>query len=383
MDPLGGIVFGATLLTLGVYKARALFADEQPVTPIASLVAGHPARVVGRVTHASKTLEAPLSRRRCAAWAVDVYTSEYGPTLREVSQRESVDLVVEDHSGRISIAGTRATLILRGDRVYRSSYERPLPPDIRRWVSARGVATQLVIGNADVRCVEGALAIGELVEVIGTPRWSGAETRRQLELAATLDTPLSIADTSPFDAIGSFARATLKSSRATPIAKCATGDRVKLVGTVVAAGDPLFAPATRRPCVAYELRVALGSAVYHDRASTMFELELDDGTRALVEGDGTTASWLTRAKEAEGKRGLPLELCAKMHAEGHTISALESGPFAYEEAIVEPGDRVAVVGVVHQEPYRGAAMGDYRSTAMRWVLRADERALVLGNEHLR
>jgi hypothetical protein len=136
---------------------------------------------------------------------------------------------------------------------------------------------------------------------------------------------------------------------ATRVAELAEGKQVKVVG-VVEERDTLPAPLTQRPCVAWTVRaVAADGGWVLDRIARSgaadFWLRDDDGGRVLVRG--------TRA--------------ALVVATGNAISAARERGIVQREALVVPGDRIAVIGMVQRELDPGGT-SMYREAPTRLVL---------------
>lgn len=135
----------------------------------------------------------------------------------------------------------------------------------------------------------------------------------------------------------------------TRVADLVEGKQVKVVG-VVEERDTMAAPLTQRPCVAWTIRsVAADGGWVLDRiarsAAVDFWLRDDDGGRVLVHG--------ARA--------------ALVVATGNAISAAREAGVVQREALLVPGDRIAVVGMVQRE-LDPAGVTMYREAPTRLVL---------------
>nr|HEX4313726.1 GIDE domain-containing protein [Kofleriaceae bacterium] len=153
---------------------------------------------------------------------------------------------------------------------------------------------------------------------------------------------------------------TLRKATLYAIADLPEGQRGRVVGAAIAIGPPLRAPLSGRPCVYYSAQVD-----YFDSHENLFEpvvvaKELRGGPFALADGSGRAIVDPTGA-ELE----LVIELCnasptfdAKASVErgfferhGHPhYDWLLDKRARYHEAIIEVGERVAVLGEGVREP---------------------------------
>jgi hypothetical protein len=136
---------------------------------------------------------------------------------------------------------------------------------------------------------------------------------------------------------------------ATRVGDLAEGRQVKVVG-IVEAQETIPAPLTQRPCVGWTIRaVAANGGWVLDQiarsAACDFWLRDDDGGRVLVHG----------------------ERAALVVATGNAISAAREAGVVQREALLIPGDRIAVVGMVQRELDPGGVTM-YREAPTRLVL---------------
>jgi len=135
----------------------------------------------------------------------------------------------------------------------------------------------------------------------------------------------------------------------TRIEDLAEGKQVKVVG-VVEERDTMPAPLTRRPCVGWTVRaVAADGGWVLDRIARSgacdFWLRDDEGGRVRVHG---------------GRAALVV-------ASGNAVSAARERGVVQREALMVPGDRVAVIGMVRRELDPGGTTM-YREAPTRLVL---------------
>ena len=136
---------------------------------------------------------------------------------------------------------------------------------------------------------------------------------------------------------------------ATPIGELAEGRQVKVVG-VVEDRDTIPAPLTQRPCVGWTIRtVAADGGWVLDRIARSgacdFWLRDDSGGRVRVHG---------------ARAGLVIAI-------GNAVSAARERGMVQREALLVPGDRVAVIAMVRRELDPGG-VSMYRDAPTRLVL---------------
>lgn len=187
--------------------ARTILAEHR-ARPIREAIEGMTVKVVGVVRAAAATLRAPLTGRECVYFDVRMEeaasddhresSDERKRSRRRVSvrDREAVDFVVEDESGRALVrTGDVQVVVLRDvDESVRGG-ERPEVDELLR---LHGHSPR----SLTVR--EGSIAIGERVAVVGEASWTfdddapGPESYRLrpqlLVLSTTADHPLIVSD---------------------------------------------------------------------------------------------------------------------------------------------------------------------------------------------
>jgi hypothetical protein len=139
-------------------------------------------------------------------------------------------------------------------------------------------------------------------------------------------------------------RARARRRLARGVQRIAEGEVVTLVGTVRQLGDLVEAPLSGRACIAYDAAYLTprGSnpTVIHQRSMTAFELVTADGP-VLVEQTETLDVALPVIPVIPRKLGRE-----QGFLERHSRSPGDAAGSTAEEAIVEPGDKIAVQGVV-------------------------------------
>jgi hypothetical protein len=146
------------------------------------------------------------------------------------------------------------------------------------------------------------------------------------------------------------------------VKRLAEGEVVTLVGRVHPIGDLVEAPLSGRACIAYDVayitqRGANPTAI-HERSMTSFELVTTDG-RVLVERTEHLDIALPMIPVIPRKLGREQRfLDARGRSRGDAANSTA------EEAIVEPGDRIAVQGVPVLDPLHHGDHG-YRDAPTR------------------
>lgn len=166
--PIGVLVVGMMWWFSHAALTKRAFASVK-VAPIAEAPVGVLIKISGRIAlEGGKSLIAPLSRRECAMWSVLV--EEQSVTL--VDERDSVEFIVEDASGRarvamkppVEISITSDAHVLSGTFDGRESH-------LVEFLQARGHSTSRFLGpNRQMRWRERILEPGDSVAIIGVGR---------------------------------------------------------------------------------------------------------------------------------------------------------------------------------------------------------------------
>lgn len=184
-----GILFGLFGLAVAVlgFMAIANHFSERATTLRAMSAAtrtsiedakdGATVRLVGRVAWlAQERLASPLSGRACVAFRVHVETrvrgrkSSYWRTT--IDERESVDFVLEDPSGRAIVRARGGKLLIDLDHHRSSGTFHDATPELRGYLAEHGQDSTGLLGlNKPMRYREGVLEVGETVAVVGVARW--------------------------------------------------------------------------------------------------------------------------------------------------------------------------------------------------------------------
>ncbi len=170
-------------------------------------------------------------------------------------------------------------------------------------------------------------------------------------------------------------RRALGGGRAVALAEAQPGAPIVIVGRARVLGEPLHGPATGRACVAYRVCVAdlAGTRIIDETRAQDFVVE-DEGGRALVR----TAEHLELllVMDATRRSGFlddatpgQMALLRRHWREGADDFGMPRS-LQYEEGALEPGERVAVLGVGRVEAAPEAGDGAYRSRAAWLVVAA-------------
>lgn len=165
-------------------------------------------------------------------------------------------------------------------------------------------------------------------------------------------------------------RRQIRRAKVVPIAEWPEGHLARLVGKVVA-GETLIAPLSGRVCVYYRVEVHQDDRLPWQpiEESWVKPFVVDDGSgRAYLEANGadivakfdhlSRSGWFRDATEQENA-------LVERHGQSTTGPRGFMRPLVYREAVIEPGERVSVVGVGRREldPDAAKRVADYRQGA--------------------
>ncbi len=185
--------------------------QEVPRRPIAEVVEGEIARVVGKV-RVSAPVVAPLSGRSCAYFRVLVQErrkrGKGSYWVDVVDEAGGVDFLLEDDTGRAVVKVDRAKAVLEGDESGHSGFLSEPSAELVAFLEARGHSAQGWVFNKTIRYREGIAEEGETVAVVGKGRWERDPDERpqagdgyreavmpeRLVLEAPADGPLLLGD---------------------------------------------------------------------------------------------------------------------------------------------------------------------------------------------
>lgn len=213
-----GFTFGiSTLVGLG---ARFAFTRDRRIkrmlrrikpTLIRDVRDGRAVKIVGELVYGGRSIEAALSRRACAYYAVRVqeyrsYGTRGGHWREIVREEKGVDFYVRDESGmaliRVASDGKDFPALVN-DRKARTSPIVSDDPDLARFMAERGRSVEGSFFRKNLRAYEGVLEAGERVAVGGLARWEPdpdaaggnyRETPKRLVLQASEALPIFLSD---------------------------------------------------------------------------------------------------------------------------------------------------------------------------------------------
>lgn len=173
----------------------------------------------------------------------------------------------------------------------------------------------------------------------------------------------------------------IRAARRVRVADAPAGELVRIDGTVIATGATLSAPLSGRACVHFELlverRVRTGKnshwrALLRERDTRDFAVEDEGGGRALVEITSLETSLVQDHHRRSGTlNDATPELEALLARHGHSSTNFLglNETIRYREAVLEPGEPIAIVGWAawEDDPTPGALdpAGGYRSGARK------------------
>lgn len=191
---------------------------DVPPVKIAAATAGSVVRIIGRVEARSELVEAPISKRPCVAWEIDIRDRgdlSGAPLLSKNVQRP---FALRDGTGVAHVERAQLFLVLdhEGERVSRElegasltgpllSGAEPCPVEIERVLRAAGLSTvaQTPLGPAARSLVwrEGVLSVGELASAVGRARWRATpdqddyrNAKQELILEPEGEVPVKVTD---------------------------------------------------------------------------------------------------------------------------------------------------------------------------------------------
>lgn len=163
-------------------------------------------------------------------------------------------------------------------------------------------------------------------------------------------------------------RRTLRAALPWPIAELPEGVMGRVIGHARTLDGTLIAPLSGRPCVAYEIVLSENTRNSHrdlarEARGVPFVLE-DDGGRAVIDPAGAEyALDLDRRAAGGGEATTRPELAAMFERLGLPATLGTRRTISLREGVIEPGERVAVLGVAAREPDPTAVPAGYRGDA--------------------
>jgi hypothetical protein len=172
--------------------------DATTTMAIKQVPGGVVVKVAGRVEKHEKVLRAPLSRRRCVAWRVQVFGTgkhgrDYGALVKpEIDEVRAVDFRLDDGSGVAHVVGKGAELELVEDRNLTSHFMKEATPEMKKFLARHEQRAQGELFNRSLRYKESVLELGEEAVVVGLALRDFGSS--ELKLAKSPDHGLFISD---------------------------------------------------------------------------------------------------------------------------------------------------------------------------------------------
>ncbi|HTF03894.1 MAG TPA: hypothetical protein VK826_07710 [Bacteroidia bacterium] len=153
-----------------------------PHRRINEFVTGENGKVVGKVIFAGETLQAPLSKRKCAAYHVVV--QEYrqhgksGSWHTIIEEEKRGDLVLHDGIGYAFIEPHNIQSFLVQDASFSSGTFNDASHELEGYLAQHGRKSTGLLGfNKSIRYREGVLEENEIVAAVGCGTWSTARQK--------------------------------------------------------------------------------------------------------------------------------------------------------------------------------------------------------------
>jgi hypothetical protein len=166
---------------------RAL--GKVPRGRLGSVVAGSVVKLVGRLDCVGEPLVAPLSRRRCAYYELDIEEwrsrGRGGDWVTVVRQASGRDFVLRDGQAAALVRTNAAEIAVHKDEQDATGILKAPTPELEALLEQHGQkATGLLGLNRKLRFREGVLEAGEHVAVCGAPsRYAGTPSGAAIEAA--------------------------------------------------------------------------------------------------------------------------------------------------------------------------------------------------------
>ena len=179
------------------------------------------------------------------------------------------------------------------------------------------------------------------------------------------------------------ARRALAAAREVALADVRNGDRPRVTGVAKARERALTSPVGRRPCIGFQLIVEERAPGDNDwrvalerSACTPFGLR-DGSGEALIEGPFLLG--LDPDDRGDIWANLPPSLFALLEEAGVPLTGMfgRDKAFRFREALLQPGDRITVLGRVFVEPEPSGQRDGFRAPPMRCAFKGGPREPVV------
>lgn len=208
---VGSVAASAVLAGVLLWQARKNSARQKvarELTPVRHVSIGDAAegsevRLAGTLRYIDETapLVAPITGRPCSGFQIKVTHHEHSRGnvyRRSLEERcEVADFLLDDGTGEARVMGASVRAWLVPDAEGRSSNgPQGIPEELRRYCHERGLPTKRKNSDYDreLSYVEGLLAAGETVTVVGRARWVDGPHGRTLFVEERQDRGVVVTD---------------------------------------------------------------------------------------------------------------------------------------------------------------------------------------------
>jgi hypothetical protein len=373
--------------------------EQRATTAIAELRDGEPAKIRGVVAAREPLLTSAIGGRECIGYRSIIDDALHDPDFNWtplVTREVWPSFLVTDPTGSIAVHGPFDMIVDAIDEGL--DLQGPnLPPRAYALLGQDEVRMKDLGGPRQFWFRETLLRPGDRVYVIGRPS-RGIGPGGPYVMRGTWDEPIVVADdyesvrvlpgAMPSEpplqleapAVHGPSRREIERQETTVIAALRDGERAKVQGVVGAREPLLTSPISGRACIGYRVvieRLAHGSPpVVRREAWTSFLVTDDTGTAAAhgpfsILLDPDDGAWAA----------LPPNVYALLEEAGVPVSDMFSRKeeFRFKETLLEPGDRVTVVGLPSLEIDQHGR-GSFRSPPRLFVLRGSDEEPVAVTE---
>ncbi len=172
-----GIFFVAFFFSKKAIVKRAL--KKTPYKRIHEFTPGEKAKVIGKIVYAGQVLQAPLSKRHCASYHVEVQEHRrHGKSsswVTIINEEKRGDIVVHDGMGYAFVEPQHIQAYLVQDANFSSGTFNDASPELIEYLRMHGQNSTGLLGfNKQLRYREGILEQNEMVAVVGVGMWGSA-----------------------------------------------------------------------------------------------------------------------------------------------------------------------------------------------------------------
>lgn len=156
---------------------RAL--KKTPYKRIHEFTPGEKGKVIGKIVYAGQVLQAPLSKRHCVSYHVEVQEHRrHGKSsswVTIVNDEKRGDIVVHDGMGYAFVEPQHIQAYLVQDANFSSGTFNDASPELIEYLRMHGQESTGLLGfNKQLRFKEGILEQNEMVAVVGVGMWGSA-----------------------------------------------------------------------------------------------------------------------------------------------------------------------------------------------------------------